>query len=140
MQTAAMINGNIMGVKSMSISIISVVLTTLSCIVQSQERQNGPFRYPEMYFDYHGCSTIIDWSRSRSDRYVRYDVEFINKDCATRMFSTIEGLHRADYSPGECLADNDCYARVRAKNRDSSLTGYSTWTGLSHKYQMFHGM
>ena len=139
MQIAAMIYGNIMGVKSMSILIISVVLTTLSCIVQSQESRNHPFSYPVMYFDYHGCSTVIDWSRSRSDRYVSYNVEFINKDCTTRMFSTIEGLYRADYSPGQCLADDDCYTRVRAKNRDSSLTGYSTWTGLAHTYQMFHG-
>ena len=122
----------------------ALVLVILSCSnIQSQECRNRPFRYPEMYVDYKSCSTIFDWSRAIDDGcrddLVSYDVQFIDKDCTTRTFSTTEGLYSTDYSPGECLADDDCYARVRAQDRDSSQTRYSTWTGLSHTYQMFHG-
>ena len=132
------------GQQAMPIFIIVLVLVALSCNARSQE---CPIIYPEMYFDYRDCSTILDWSRSIADGchddLVSFDVQFINKDCNTRTFSTIEeDLYRGEYSPGQCLADDDCYARVRGRlrDRDTLPTGYSTWTGLSQTYQMFRGM
>ena len=126
---------------------IALMLVALVCInARPQECQSGPFRYPEMYFDYHSCSTVFDWSRSIPDGcrddLVSFDVQF-SKDCNTRTFSTVEeDLYRGEYSPGQCLADDDCYARVRGRLRDpgSSPTRYTTWTGLSHTYRMFYGM
>lgn len=126
--------------------IIALVLVVLACNAQSQQCPSCPFRYPEMYIDYRDCSMIFDWSRSVvegcRDDLVSHDVQFINIDC-NRTFNTIEeDLYKSGYSPSQCLADDGCYARVRARLRDGDTyrTCTSTWTGLSQTYQMFHGM
>lgn len=133
----------------MSTNIIALVLVALSvCNVRSRMCESCPFRYLDMYFDYRDCTTIFDWSRSIADScrddLLSYEVQVINKDCDTRTLSTTEeDLYKVEYSPGQCLADDGCYARVKGRlrlDRDTFSTCTSTWTGLSQTYQMFHGM
>ena len=129
----------------MSFLVTLLVLEALFSDTRSQEQCRRPLEYPEMYFDYRVCSTVFDWSSSIPDGchgdFINYQVQFI-ENCNLQTSSEIKALNSGfgDYSPGQCLADGNCYARVRAQLRDSSWTVYSTWTGLSITYRMFRGM
>lgn len=125
----------------MWVNLTFVVVLMLAALSQLQGRNDCPFRYPDMYFDYRGCSTVLDWSRAIDGGCQdSYEVQFIDEDCNMRTFNTTEkDLFAGEYPPGRCLADDNCYARVGAQGRENLPTRYSTWTGLSHTSQMFHG-
>lgn len=102
---------------------------------------------PEMYYDYHTCSTVIDWSnfidKTCRENFVRYEVQLAVNGCTPPYSTYITTNERFDlqyYIPGGCLADSNCYARVRAQLREgNSWSDYSPWIGLSNTFKMVQG-
>ena len=132
---------------SLTLFVIKALLAIVYIITSSQSHamtcQSRPFQYPEMYLDYHTCSTVFDWSRAITDNcqdnFKSYEVELVN-ECHMKTINTENELNVfREYIPGQCLASENCYVRVRARLKDNSWSRNGTWIGLSDKYRMFHG-
>lgn len=116
-----------------------VFFGALLCSVLSDSCVQYPFQEePEMYYDYHSCSTVLDWTRVLSNQcrgnIVDFEVQLID-ECRRINFSTINTrINFTDYVPGSCLAETYCHVRISAKLNytDSSWSNYSPWIGISN--------
>ena len=106
---------------------------------------------PEMSYNYSSCSTVIDWSLfirdGCQDSFDSFEVQIRNGctnsadlEISTRNFSATQTWFSfTKYRPGECLVDNNCYARIKPRLNGIPISDYSPWVGLSNAYRMIEG-
>ena len=109
-----------------------------------------PLPGPEVDYDFHDCSYVLDWSRNFpkncKDEAIRYEVEFIygctNDSLRSRNFTTEEHFRMPDEVLKLCSVGSSCYARVRAQLSDMSWldSAWVTLSGHDRQHETFQGI